>query len=164
MGGSCSPPIRSRWSTACCCLYSNCFSYSICCHEQPPQRPKCIQNGSVRCGENALIAVTFPSRKELFIFVSITSTVSPGAPPSKKITRLLILETHFPSAAMVWTTRSSIMSPFFIGSSNYRITVFSRSAYFSIFNLFDGYEKGFTCYFTHSSDSSYGFPHRGRGI
>src|SRR5687768_8587487 len=91
----------------------------MCCHEQPPHVPKCVQNGCARSFENALIAVTRPSRKLLFIFVRLTSTVSPGAPPSIKITFPSTRDTHLPSAAMVSTTIFSIMSPFFMKWQKY---------------------------------------------
>ena len=111
-------PILSRLSTTCYVVLDLGFVLDVL-PDQPPQVPKCWQNGVARIAESCLIALTRPSRNELFIFVSSTSTVSPGAPPCKNITIPFVRDTHLPSAAMLSTTRSSSMSPFFMRGSNY---------------------------------------------
>src|SRR5687768_11720883 len=83
----------------------------MCCQEQPPHNPKCIQKGSTRSGAYSIMSVTLASRKLLLIFVRRALTRSPGAHPSRKMTNPSTLAIHFPSAAMFSTLIFSITSP-----------------------------------------------------
>src|SRR5690606_4421249 len=71
-----------------------------CCHLQPPQTPKCGQNGSTRCLEGSFKATKRPSAKFFFFRNSSTSAISPGTACSMNSTKSSCLATPLPSSAI----------------------------------------------------------------